>query len=128
MYWIFRVIRTQWKQLMGDTLAHPLFHTIQVEESSCYPNMFPSIVSFYLKNMETRKNCASLARSMFVRLSCFLSLKFTLFLSDKITSGYQICFSYDCIMRMDKCFMKENIYQKSKSLEHYFLNRMDLNK
>ena len=28
MYWIFRVIHTQWKQLMGNTLAHPLFHTI----------------------------------------------------------------------------------------------------
>lgn len=90
---------------MGNTLAHNLFQTIQVEESICYPNMFSSIVSFYLKNIWTRQICITLSRRIFVGLTDFF-FKFTFIKLKKIASGWQIYFSDDCIMRMDKCFMK----------------------
>ena len=61
---------------MGNTLAYNLFQTIPVEESSCYPNMFSSIVSFYLKNIWTRQICTTLARRIFVGLTYFF-FKFT---------------------------------------------------
>lgn len=42
---------TFWRQLMRNTLARPLFHSTQVAENSCYPNVFSSVISFHLRNV-----------------------------------------------------------------------------